>query len=448
MFAVGTSAVNAGQDDIVVTETTLAGEAAAAEGLMVETVLNEDRQLYWRTTHAVSTEPNAVTEFKFYQSRQDTGYEGGYQEVYFSTGGADFGMSGSIDLEDRLNEYLYGGSTELLLPVIDLAERTAAGETKTEVMQLNRYYDYYPVALDASWVASEHTAGVQRVHAEQLTDYLRIPVPDNDYIEVTVTKDVSGQVVEVSCNSYETEGETAYTYGNTVVAGDAIYLLLRGSHDYSQIKGGYGLLRIPISYITKYGNLYYEEPEAYLNMTEIENVYPLDTGMSEKFLLKEGMDDSELLLFEQTDDGVILRVLDTADFTVRQEMKLNREEEPCVWYHEDLLIMGDANYGKADGTLQVLRRINGQYSLWLETTFYPLNDTQTIYSDLTFVFDGTRFAMADFSNVYTCGSHRVTVYDETGLVYAGDYHYSSDDLTEPIYTFNYDEPLRLSWQQS
>ena len=96
----------------------------------------------------------------------------------------------------------------------------------------------------------------------------------------------------------------------------------------------------------------------------------------------------------------------------------------------------------------VLRRENGRYSLWLETDFYPLNDDGYYYRNLVFAFDGKRLAMADFASVYDTGSHRVTVYDQSGLCYAGDYRYSTDDLQRPLSTINIQEPLVLRWEEA
>lgn len=440
--------VSAGQDQIVVTETTLAGNAAAAEGLSVQTVLNESQQLFWRTTHAVSEQPNAVTEFSFYGTRQDSVHFGDEITVWFEAGNFNYSISGVIDLEQLEQEEHDWYENRMLPPARDVASRTAAGETRTERLPLNRYYAYYPVYLWSDCLWTEDIDEISAAHRTLLHECFRIPVPDSETVEVTVTKDEAGQVVGVECNSCIPEdGETTWIGAEPLVTEDAVYLLLTGNADFSQFRDGYGLYRIPISVVSSAANMEFDPPMPYLEVENMENVYPLDPSVSAHVSLQQGLDSSELLLMEATGTGTVVRVLDTADCQVREQWNLEGTQSPVIWRHEALLLFSDLDYGEP-GRLMVLRRENGRYSLWLETDFYPLNDDGYYYRNLVFAFDGKRLAMADFASVYDTGSHRVTVYDQSGLCYAGDYRYSTNDLQRPLSTINIQEPLVLRWEEA
>jgi len=449
----GAAVVNEGRDDILVTEVTLAGDPAAAAGLHTQLILNEDRRLYWTTAYDVSADPQPETEFRNYQTRRQQAGGEYRKDAHLSLGSVGFGMCGHIDLEQE-QEYLYQsrhGNTTLLLPVIDLASRVGAGGSVTEILNLRDYYEYYPVYLECEWAGMENFDEVRLAHWDFYQEYFRIPVTGYDKIEVSVTKDEEGRVVDVSCNTYypeekPEEAADVYTYTSSVVTDDAVYLVLHGTHDYSQIKGGYGVYRIPIEYYDSYGDRSFPEPQASVEIGKIENIYPLDLERSEDYRLYEGVTGGELLLFEQRGDHVTVLVLDTADYQIRQEIDLDTEIIPNVWYHDNLVIMGTTDYGKPHGRLQILSCENGTYELWLDTDFYPLNDEGYFYYEPVFCFDGERFAMTAFHQVYEVSSHRIAVYDRTGLIYAGDYYVSSDELTQPLTNYNWDGPLRISWK--
>ena len=65
------SSLQDSRDEIIVTEETIAGDPAAAKGLQVQTTLNLQRQMFWKTNYEACAEPEAKTDFRFFQSRQN-----------------------------------------------------------------------------------------------------------------------------------------------------------------------------------------------------------------------------------------------------------------------------------------------------------------------------------------------------------------------------------------
>jgi hypothetical protein len=125
-------------------------------------------------------------------------------------------------------------------------------------------------------------------------------------------------------------------------------------------------------------------------------------------------------------------------------LELGLEQVPNVWHHENLLILWLEDYETDTRCLQILQRQDGQYTFWLETGDCPVSGHGMLAAPV-FCFDGQRLAMANYNNYYGSATHRIMVYDRTGLLYAGDYFYSSDRLPEPPNTWNWEETLQISW---
>ena len=449
VLTVTVTGVQQGSNQIVVTESTLAGDASAASDLQVRTLLNLERRMFWQTDYTVSDEPQAQTDYRFYQSAQRLDYESYIGDLDIRFASRDFGISGVVDF-DEPKDY---NRDVLMLPVKAVADQTAAGETNTQIVRLSDFYDCYPLVMDPIDHGVDGLTEVWEAHDAILQTSFPIPVPENEYMEVTVEKDAEGRVVDVNCTcsyeNYETDQYGNYLYqpylfSDSVVNEQWAYFLLRGNVDFSQLPNGYGLYRIPISWYEQWENYSFSPPQAHLELERMENVFPLDPACSETIRLEAGLDETELLLLEQTDTGTVLTVLDTGDFSVRQRLELGRETEPIVWKHDNLVILGYEIHDTAKGHLQILKRQNGQYSLWLDTKMYAMND-EGFYTAPVFAFDGTRFAMADFLEHYGKASHRIVVYGSDGLLYAGDYTYNCDTLPEHPVNYNWEIPLQISW---
>ena len=208
--------VQQGSDQIVVTESTLAGDASVSAGLRARTILNIERRMFWQTDYTVSDTPQAQTDYTFYQSAQNPTYErslGGLNVRFVSR---DFGISGEVDFAEPADYYY----DLLTAPAEAVAKRTAAGETRTEIVRLADFYDYYPITLDPVSYGIDGLTSVRDWNQAILESRFAIPMPENEYMEVTVGKNEQGQVVDVNCNSWYGNYETD-EYGNNL---DQAYL--------------------------------------------------------------------------------------------------------------------------------------------------------------------------------------------------------------------------------
>lgn len=425
------AAVGKGETDISVTEHTLTGEPEAVRGLVVETFLNLNRQLFWHTTCIPGTEPEVSTEFTYTLSTQQTqSKQSYYADVLVGSGG--WGVSGSGITPESFTE------VEMVEPAWDVASRTEAGETHTETVQLNQYYDTFSVSLEGSGV-DMLTDTQKKEWTNFLTDYFRIPIPDCVLWEVTVEKDLQGEITSINCSESLTDGaESAYGWADCVYLGTDLYLLFRGNLDMSRSTGGYGVYRIPGEMISDYQGVAIE-PRLVLKVKELENIYPLEPELCGQMSLVEG-DDNTLLLMRQMEDQVRVRVLDPTAGTARQEILLEGGGLPEVWRCGAMTA-----FVQNRETIQVYVWEEGLLTRWMAAELYPLSDNSSYY-DPVLAFDGDRLAIAASRTNYNTASNRILVYDKTGLRYAGDYSYSCDEIgMNSLETYNWVEPLQLHW---
>jgi len=441
------TAVDSGKDQIVVTETTLTGDASAAAGLRIEQFQNRNSTLFWHTSYEASAEPEAVTEFEFGQSKHEQEIRIPNHYVELRPASMNFGMSGNIDLEKERGS-MDGLDSESLTMVRDVASRTPPGETCTEILKLKDYFERYPIGLSSNLYG---TLVHDEIYAQQcafLETYFSFPIGEQEQLEVTVSRDSRGQIYDVNCHQYIPEDQDPKfmnIYSDSVVVEDHIYLLLRGNMEVSQIRDGYGIYRIPITEVQQIGEYSFQYPQTHFAVEEIANVYPLPKSCRETVRLLQSPQDGELLLFETGEETVTLRILDSRDLTVKQSLDLGRTEVPILWQCEDLLVCVYELYTE-DAVLQVWQPGADGYTLWLETDLYPLYEVGW-YNEPVLAFDGQRLAVAALWEYYRSASFRVSVYDSTGVIYAGDYAINSDTLPaeNSLESYNWVEPLQIHW---
>lgn len=228
--------------------------------------------------------------------------------------GTDYGIY-NFDIFDGLNS---GGSSsggdgldkdDLPLPCAAIADETAAGQTKTEMMYLSELCEYWPITVDR-WGWSE-VEGISTEISEKLRPLL--PVPEDTLVTATVTKDVAGCIREYDCSvvggsSYEIR---CYNYESCCI----IYVRL-----YS--RGGDGEYELQSS-----------------------RIYSMETELDEEFEMYAPVPGSFRLAFEGLEFGdiveapvggaLLLGIGDTALRVVQlsaagetlQDLELSRSEE-------------------------------------------------------------------------------------------------------------------------
>lgn len=458
LLTAGAGYLTSTEDDITLTHNLIAGDPAAAEGVTLTLPAGDQQaQTCWETTVALGTEMlSPETAFTFYPGGKD--WEGSIQpgaEIY--TGSFSYGISasGSIDFADYLGEgedpsYRHD-ATLMVLPAVDVAERTENGETRTETLRLADYYDYYPMTVELYLPDQEGRSHVYATWAEcqALTDYFGLRVPEDLMVEVSVTKDELGQVYNVETN--DADNQRFWFDCQTVVVEDGVCLAIAVmsedmdvSKDLVACRDGFGLYFIPFSEELKTD---YEQGDPVFNLENIRMFCPLAQGSSPLLLNREA--EGQVLLYAREDGALKLSVFDTDTWQcVQWETIFPLGEEDAY----SLLGSGDGFMVMSgpDNMFRVVEEADGVYTPALS----GVQDMGEGYVDewwynVECAYDGERLVISGITGNGNC-SLWVQVYDETGLTYGARidhsldredvwnfYEYRTDAVTEqyPIITF-------------
>ena len=323
-FGAAHAAVNAQKDAVVITETTAAGDPAAAEGVRVQLRTKCADHLLWETHYAAGAPDGTYTDFTFsYRTLQDS------EESY-----------AGLDLYTVWN-YSYGGplgetADEREKPQLklfrDVASRLGDASQRTETLALRDYYEYYPLDGYLDLPALRENGGTPLVaEYEPIQSFFRIPVPEDVRVTVTVRRDSETQYYDCAVNAVPGSGWNLWT--NSVVAGDDTVYFALGFRtengdivDTSRIPGGVGIYRLSVA----------EEP------ARLETVFPLDPAVqvSDLHLSADGR---RLLLIALEGDTYYLTVIDLETMMALQKLPVLEDAADsgvvCAYYQDDFLML-------------------------------------------------------------------------------------------------------------
>ncbi|MDY5594298.1 MAG: hypothetical protein SPF59_01335 [Oscillospiraceae bacterium] len=323
-FGAAHAAVNAQKDAVVITETTAAGDPAAAEGVRVQLRTKCAGHLLWETHYAAGAPDGTYTDFTFsYRTLQDS------EESY-----------AGLDLYTIWN-YSYGGplgetADEREKPQLklfrDVASRLGDASQRMETLALRDYYEFYPLDGYLDLPALRENGGTPLV-AEYvpIQSFFRIPVPEDVRVTVTVRRDSETKYYDCAVTAVPGSGWNLWT--NSVVAGDDTVYFALGFRtengdivDTSRIPGGVGIYRLSVA----------EEPAS------LETVFPLDPA-DEVSDLHLSADGRRLLLITLEGDTYYLTVIDLETMTALQKLPVLEDAVDsgfrCADYKDDFLVV-------------------------------------------------------------------------------------------------------------
>lgn len=411
-------------------------------------------KLEW--TAEYSPEAGMASDFSFHTSRlkSESQYSGG--ELWLSVP-MNFGISssGGIDLDD--GGYFPTGQVREL--VKDVASRTASGSERKETVLLSDYCEFLPFEVNANlraMFADENgdLTSFAFAYEDELTlalrEYFKIPTPKNMAIEITVKKDIDGDIYDVSCEAESSPGISCASLETDA----GLYFALsfeysREALDLSLIPGGgNGVYFIPFE---QEGELLRAHPE------RIEPLFPLDAETIVNELLFSAAGDLVLQTYEQGKS--YLRVVDASDGTEKQRLCIDRGENArwrMRYDREDYYA-----FIYSDGSFAVFELgSDGIFTQGLSGQLPEAFAGNRIYSqEYTSVdYDGERFAIAyllcqtlsdERSSPPTCDV-AMAVFDGGGLVY---YEQNSsslkyiDDMSYKLQALPFgNEPVKISLQ--
>ena len=441
-------------DDIQVVETWYQGDPTAAADLQLKFTWEEAQQLSWDIDFSPMQEARAQFQFYPYPVSQIPDIPPSFKlhSIQDWTGSISFASLHGLPTTDE---------TPLAPLYQAVSEHTQAGSTHSEVLTLRDYYDTYPLdiqfytdhmlysrdTLNSLRVSAENAPDIsQEAWAEQLEvlnflntfqDAFRFPVPADHQLNVTVSKDHDGNIIQLDTIEPETSQTSNSPSSNedpgvltenilipahvdfisfTESTDTAVYFILEARRadgallDYRLTPGGYGVYRMPMQE---------DLPKA----DQLESVCPL---RPEQRIENFQLDDrgARLLLTTRTDTQLTLHILDAATGLPLQTFSTKipaegRETTPI--FHQDNLIALFPNR-----QLQLYAQDKtGEYS----HIFYgelPTNLEFPGRDNYAMAYDGERFVLVfhrDFQIDPICAL-MLLIWDQEQMLYAGTFRTS------------------------
>lgn len=455
--------VDSGKGNITVTETVLEGSVEEAEGISVEIGTHWEGKLLWNTEYQPGHVQDAASEFDF--SSQGTKWSYSNWMAWSS----NFTYSGEVgDWRDRSTAYVQigvvstdfgtmraynaaGNRTYFDVRVEDFPwsrllqaakEQTAVGETRTVTLRIRDYYDYYPLEF------SVNDNGFASL-GEYAEEFFKLPIPEDERLQVTIRKDQDGKVLELNCHS---TGE-GYFPVTTSVYGDTGYYfsfyLVGNNEDFEDVQkefgGQYAVYWLPLAGEGSKTPIVDMEqmksaaqlPEGAIPVTmrldrERRILYLLALQKERYILLTYLVDDENLTLLQQlTVFDTALAAADSAtegaaDHFYFRKMTVQEDGILLTWQNNHFAFIardGEEYRFWCTGVFPAAAK-EEDLKVWLSAGGYLASESAFPYEH-AFAFDGTRLALAAFENWVSLDS-RFLVYREGQLVYSGYYQYSGE----------------------
>ena len=215
-------------NNVTIKETVLAGDKKAAEGISITTKAQyEGTPMFWETAYTVGEKADLSCEFQYKSNRHNTWGRDPYSIVsFYMEPSDDEEWNAEYDGETVDFEECLSTPEELVRPIVD---KTKAGEGHGETVYIKEQLPYYRVTLSYS-THDETGGGLVFYDDEEASEYFRIPVQDDDRLEVGVSKKEDG-----SCKYVKIKGEKI-SYVETAGVGteEAVYLFLTDMYSYTE----------------------------------------------------------------------------------------------------------------------------------------------------------------------------------------------------------------------
>ncbi|MDF3001071.1 MAG: hypothetical protein K0Q48_1190 [Bacillota bacterium] len=419
--------VSEGKDAISVKETVLYGDRCAAEGVTVMNQTHYGYHMFWNTTYRMGSDLSVESDYRYSQA-QEREDEVRPSELQLYTN-INFAMSGDIDLsKDDWDD----------LPrqaAVDVAKRTPNGETYEEELFLADYYRFYPVTLEVYLSEGRNTLYSAQ---HDMADYFKIPVPQDHKVRVAITKGNNGAVNYVEQSSIK--GDFRISAGSAAVTESGGYFAISVSGENDE------QITLPAGISGIYFLPFTETKEGIESSLEnLHRGYPLKETEQVLNLIKDPKEE-RLLLFTRENKAVMLSVIDMETMELIQKSKLGEAEEDLgLWNvkeYDSFLVVTLSDYH----FLLLQRGSDGLFALKFAGNFnqYGKIGEKLQLDTAAMDFDGSHLAVAAYQpytssrqgsgeyQYFASHSTYLMIYDKDGLVFAGQYDQSSDDLPVQI----------------
>lgn len=458
--------VYAEHDQVQFTETVLAGDPSAAEGLSIRAHATYNDQLFWDSNTVFNRNKPLTTQTKyhFFNTEQKEESENFYNgvELYSDTEGSGayiMDMSNQIEPVgiDRAYQELYN----IVQP----------GQELEKTITVADYYDYYPLSGIISlqgiradfgiWMSYDSTYDQSILN--KFEEFFQIPVLPTEQITISLGKDSNGATYTKSSNE---EGEQFYFHTQGVVTPTTCYFSFNNRTnvgsivDTSLIPGGYGIYAFDYTagvVKTLKGRGTEITENGCLHLDSLRMVFPIDP--TEEFLqLSQWEDDGTLLLYTRRKNDYFLTIIEM--YTMRQIQRLkiqSTQTNDGAWYN--LLENDDFIVTVIDQTATVLLpNGDGTFRIDMQTPNTLNLEYLSWHRDSNaMAYNNGKLAVA-YENIDQTTGFRyapcfdAVIFDNTGLVFLAQYQSSLRNVLTDSYNSNEivrlvdQNPIEVTWK--
>lgn len=411
--------IDSAKDKVDITEKTLSGNIESAREITVGCNTQYSSYLFWETECHIGEELNLKTDFEFYQGgkgyvRTEYDYRGVMFEGIFSEYGMSSSGPGGINIEEEIDS-----GQLMLLPVIDVAKRAAAGEIYSETVDVGAYYEYYPLNIYFDFPYAE--VKDRDENEEIIQDYFKIPVLSEHRMTVTIEKNSAGEIVLIETTS---NGDGIYMTDDSVVTSNGCWFIVnawKNSGEKVQIErnNGYGVYYLPYR-IDENGLI---TPET----DKIEVAFKLDEEYEEAISINFNADKNRILLVTREYDMYILTVLNADNGEIIQKIELFEYNDQYAFENE--FINEECVVYRDSGGRGILISENDKniFESQFLINFSEIEEIEhSLYYDTEMVYDGTRLAVVSSFGSFASNGFYLSVYEKDGMKYAGEFTHSSN----------------------
>ena len=293
--AYAASEVQGEADSVTVTHTLLAGDPAAAKGLVMKWHGGDDT-LRWDTTYELGTQPVCRTDFSFRGIWAGYNWEPSGYIFEFATFPAWYSYESESELTYHYLTLELKNETGFMARLVnDVTSRMEPGVfERSEHLRVSDYYDNYPLYENGSYLLDS-----KGQNAEAFQSYFSIPIPEDFWLDVTVHKDLyDNRLSAVFLIPFRAAAPTL----QGIRLEDTVYfyfLSTDGKLDFSQVKDGPGIYQVP----------YRQKALPIIDATALECVYPLASPKTQIEYLKLSQDLKAFFLVTREEDSQVFHIL-------------------------------------------------------------------------------------------------------------------------------------------
>ncbi|NLC43596.1 MAG: hypothetical protein GX783_04875, partial [Clostridiales bacterium] len=428
------------RDQVTITENVKFGDVSATAGLEVLARTHYNHHLYWDTSYQTDKK-SAQTNYQFFHNQA-------YNNPPIPM--ERFGVQMQNGIEYGFHFTQQEEQLGIAAAYKELFDRTPTGTEGSTTIRLKDYYDFYPLLVTLTmpgnilvwesdlYIDPAPEPGTEEYIIETFRNFFRIPVLEDETVEISITKNADGSMN--SSGSGSTDSDAFYIWTLSALTDDTCYFTFNPHTnngnvvDTSLIPGGYGIYCLPYSQdrIVKDGmNI------SGILIDELSMVYSLNPE-DRVFDLYVNPDQTKLLLLTEENNICVLTVIDMETMKPLQRLELaDLGEEDSVWntyYYDDFFALYLSGNQLAVVDINEDKEYEHQFTVNLtdeaEEGYFPRISAVAVMD-----WDGKNLVVSDFlSNSYRWSnmdsprycSFYLAVYDESGLLYYGEYLSSLD----------------------